>query len=192
MQLLPPIAINIPNDLACGSIHISLYISCLPCPFFPAETIIILTGLCFMADAMEILLLSFLSVVLQSTWHLTEPQVEAIVSVVFVGAMVGTVVLSPLADRWGRQPIVTITATMIAVFGVATAFCASYPAILVARFLVGVGVGGLNVPYDALSEFMPSQCRGRNLLMVNIFWTGTFSFLMNARMNELAFVGHNT
>jgi hypothetical protein len=36
--------------------------------------ILIAAGLCFAADSMEILLLSFLAVVLQSEWNLTEDQ----------------------------------------------------------------------------------------------------------------------
>jgi hypothetical protein len=99
-------------------------------------------GLCFASDAMEILLLSFLAVILQSEWGLSEGQVDSIISVVFAGAMLGTLVLSTLGDWWGRRPVFGLTAALISIFGVSTAFCTSYEQIVLARFLVGFGVGG--------------------------------------------------
>jgi putative MFS transporter len=139
----------------------------------PFQYLVVLAcGLCFAADAMEILLLSFLAVILRAEWDLTERQVDSIISVVFAGAMLGTLVLSTLGDAWGRRPVFGLTAVLISIFGVATAFCTTYEQVVLARFLVGFGVGGLTVPYDALSEFMPTSYRGTNLLSTSFFWTG--------------------
>jgi MFS family permease len=133
--------------------------------------IVLSCGLCFAADAMEILLLSFLAVILQAEWGLSEGQVDSIISVVFAGAMLGTLLLSSLGDWWGRRPVFALTAALISIFGVATAFCTTYQQVILVRFLVGFGVGGLTVPYDALSEFMPTSYRGTNLLSTSYFWT---------------------
>ncbi|MGK3751624.1 MAG: MFS family permease [Bacillariaceae sp.] len=133
--------------------------------------IILACGLCFASDAMEVLLLSFLGVILKSIWSLSEAEENSIVSVVFAGAMLGTLVLSPLGDRIGRRPVFALTAVMISVFGVLTAFCTNYPQILLARFFVGFAIGGLTVPYDALGEFMPSSYRGKRLISTSFFWT---------------------
>jgi MFS family permease len=133
-------------------------------------------GLCFMADAMEVLLLSFLAPILRSEWLLSERQMDTIISVVFAGALCGTLILSPLGDMVGRKPMFRVTAAMIALFGVLTAFCQTHGQLLAMRFLVGFGVGGLTVPFDTLSEFLPSQARGSNLLYIEFFWTvGTLS-----------------
>lgn len=119
--------------------------------------ILFAAGLCFAADAMEVLLLSFLSVILQAEWGLSETKMNTIISVVFAGAMVGTLVLSPLGDIMGRRPIFTFTAATISIFGVATALCQSYEWLLVSRFMVGFGVGGLTIPFDTLAEFVPTS-----------------------------------
>lgn len=108
--------------------------------------ILFAAGLCFAADAMEILLLSFLSVVLKVEWGLTDRQENTIISVVFAGAMVGTLILSPLGDIIGRRPVFTFTAATISVFGIVTAACQTYEWLLFSRFMVGFGVGGLTVP----------------------------------------------
>eukprot|EP00547_Thalassionema_nitzschioides_P007245 CAMPEP_0194221570 /NCGR_PEP_ID=MMETSP0156-20130528/30878_1 /TAXON_ID=33649 /ORGANISM="Thalassionema nitzschioides, Strain L26-B" /LENGTH=603 /DNA_ID=CAMNT_0038952015 /DNA_START=98 /DNA_END=1909 /DNA_ORIENTATION=- len=133
--------------------------------------ILFAAGLCFAADAMEVLLLSFLAVILKVEWSLEEHQTDTILSIVFAGAMVGTLVLSPLGDIVGRRPVFTITASMIAVFGVLTAFVPDYKTFLFVRFMVGFGVGGLTVPFDTLAEFVPTSHRGTNLLYIELFWT---------------------
>ncbi len=128
--------------------------------------ILLATGLCFMADAMEVLLLSFLSTVLKHEWNLSEREVDSIVAVVFAGALLGTLILGTAGDVWGRKPIFAVTAFLIAIAGVATAFCRNYEEFLVARFFVGFGVGGLTVPFDTLGEFLPGAARGKNLLYI--------------------------
>eukprot|EP00536_Pseudo-nitzschia_multiseries_P006125 jgi/Psemu1/192373/e_gw1.126.79.1 len=133
--------------------------------------VILACGLCFASDAMELQLLSFLKVVLKGNWGLSEARADSVVSVVFAGALLGSLLLTPLGDRWGRRPLFAIVAATISGFGVLTGFCTDFSQILVLRFLVGVGVGGLTIPYDALGEFLPSTFRGPSILCTSFFWT---------------------
>ena len=48
------------------------------------------------------------------------------------------------------------SAAIIAIFGLATAAANKYVTLLIIRFLVGVGVGGLVVPFDCVAEFVPT------------------------------------
>lgn len=107
--------------------------------------VLLAAGLCFMADSMEVLLLSFLSIVLKHDWNLSQGEMNTMISIVFAGALVGTLVLGKAGDYYGRKPIFVLTALLISVAGVATAFCHNYFQLLVARFMVGMGVGGLTV-----------------------------------------------
>jgi putative MFS transporter len=134
--------------------------------------ILIAAGLCFASHSMDILLLSFLADVLQVELDLTESQTATITSIVFVGAMIGALVLGPLTDCIGRKPVFTITSAIICVFGFATAAANSFPVLLLCRFFVGLGIGGLTVPFDTLAEFVPASHRGTNLLAIEYFWTG--------------------
>ena len=133
--------------------------------------ILVAAGLCHAADSMEVLLLSFLSVVLQAQWGLTEDQAATMTSVVFFGALLGTLVLGSLGDSIGRKPVFWATALMICVFGFATAATNNFMQLALCRFLVGFGVGGLIVPFDTLAEFVPGSHRGINLLLIDYFWT---------------------
>jgi MFS family permease len=133
--------------------------------------ILVAAGLCFASDAMEVLLLSFLAVILRVEWDLTERETDSIISVVFAGAFIGTLILGPLGDIIGRKPVFSITAGIIAVFGLGTALVPNYRWLLFARFMVGFGVGGLTVPFDTLAEFVPTSNRGKSLLYIEFFWT---------------------
>jgi MFS transporter, putative metabolite:H+ symporter len=139
--------------------------------------ILLAAGLCFAADAMEVLLLSFLTVILQAeAWGrndapLTETELNTIISSVFIGAMLGTLTLGSLGDRIGRKPVFAMTAAIICCFGFLTAACTTYWQFLLCRFAVGFGVGGLIVPFDTLAELVPLSHRGVHLLTIEYFWT---------------------
>ena len=133
--------------------------------------VLVAAGLCCAADAMEVMLLSFLSVVLQSLWELTSEQTAILTSIVFLGQFTGTLVLGPMGDRIGRRPVFLVSAIIITVFGMATAFCNTFTGLVIVRFFVGFGVGGLTVPFDILAELLPIEHRGRDLLFIDYFWT---------------------
>lgn len=79
--------------------------------------------------------------------------------------------LGPLADKWGRKPVFILAASIIACFGASTAFARNYEEVLAVMFIIGIGIGGLTVPFDTLAEFLPSEGRGTNLLLIEYFWT---------------------
>ena len=94
-------------------------------------------GLCFAADAMQVLLLSFLSEVLRLEWNLSDDETAMISSILFVGAIFGTLILGPLADKKGRKPLFLVSATVISSFGLAVSFATDYRMLLALLFLSG-------------------------------------------------------
>mmetsp|Transcript_2141 Transcript_2141/g.3869 ORF Transcript_2141/g.3869 Transcript_2141/m.3869 type:complete len:506 (-) Transcript_2141:553-2070(-) len=142
------------------------------------NTLLVIVGLCFCADSIEITLLSFLTGVLRAEWNLSATEAASITSSVFLGQVIGTLVLGPLGDRMGRRPVFFLSAFIISFFGILTATAWNVPSLLLARTLCGFGVGGINVPFDILAEFTTSEQRGTYLLGVEFFWT--FGVLMVA------------
>jgi MFS transporter, putative metabolite:H+ symporter len=128
-------------------------------------------GLCIAADTMEVILLSFLTLVLIEEWDLTHQQGSAVTSVVFIGALIGTLVLGPLADAFGRKPLFVFSTLTIAICGMLTALSRSYWVVMIFQFGVGFGVGGVVIPFDAVAEFIPNDQRGPQLLYLGYFWT---------------------
>lgn len=96
-------------------------------------------GLCFTADATEIMLLSFLSLTLQSEWGLTANQTANMTACVFAGSLVGTLTFGFMGDHYGRRPAFLLASFCISLFGVLTAFATDYASLLGIRFMVGFG-----------------------------------------------------
>jgi len=137
--------------------------------------IFIAAGLCFAADSMEVLLLSFLSIVLQAQWGWSDQEAASVTSAVFVGQSIGTLILGYFGDKIGRKPVLVVTAGIICFFGLVTAFCNTLFSLVFCRFMVGFGVGGLTVPFDTFAEFIPNSHRGSHLVTIEYWWcAGTF------------------
>lgn len=133
--------------------------------------ILVASGLCFAADGMQVILLTFLTPLLKEAWGLSNGQAAGLTSTLFAGAMLGTLILGPLADTIGRRPVFLLAATIISLAGLGTALAPNYGTVVAAIFLVGTGVGGLTVPFDILAEFLPAEGRGTNLLKIEYAWT---------------------
>jgi MFS transporter, putative metabolite:H+ symporter len=87
-----------------------------------------------------------------------------------IGEALGCVVLTPLADRYGRRPLFLWGSIFIAVFGILSAFANDYGVLLAFRAIVGFGIGGLTVPVEACAEFIPTNSRGKTLVGLGLSW----------------------
>eukprot|EP00038_Savillea_parva_P013164 m.209298 g.209298 ORF g.209298 m.209298 type:complete len:608 (-) comp24538_c0_seq1:107-1930(-) len=140
--------------------------------FGPAQyRVILVCGLCFMSDSIEIGLLSFLQHKAKDEFDLGPFREALLSSVVFVGEFIGACTLGPLADRYGRWRMSVVGAAFVGIMGLASAFANSFEILALFRCLVGVGIGGLSVPFDILAEFVPPKQRGRSLMAVEFFWS---------------------
>ena len=66
--------------------------------------ILVVTGLLYAADAIEIMILTFLLPILQDEWDLDTGEIGTIGSVIFAGMFCGTVCWSTISDKFGRKP----------------------------------------------------------------------------------------
>lgn len=65
--------------------------------------LLIMCGMSFMADAMEVSLLSFMSTCAGVDFDLNDTQIASITSVVFAGELLGSMFWGPFADKYGRR-----------------------------------------------------------------------------------------
>lgn len=126
------------------------------------------TGFAWIADAMEIMLLSYLAPAAQCAFDLTSGQVSFLSSIVFIGVAIGAWVWSPVADFYGRKRGFAITGLGTAVFSIATALAPSYWVLLAFRFCVGVGLGGVPIIFSLFAEFVPTKRRGVALVAIQV------------------------
>jgi putative MFS transporter len=129
------------------------------------------SGIGWALDAMDVGLISFVMAALATQWSLSSTELSWIGSIGFVGMALGATLGGLLADRVGRRQVFALT---LLVFGLATGAAAlswSVGALLVFRFLIGLGLGAeLPVASTLVSEYAPARLRGRLVVALEAFW----------------------
>lgn len=129
------------------------------------------SGIGWALDAMDVGLISFIIAALSVEWDLTRTETGWITSIGFLGMAVGASVGGLLADRLGRRQVFALT---LLVYGIATgasALVGGVAALLVLRFVVGLGLGSeLPVASTYVSELAPARIRGRMVVVLEAFW----------------------
>ncbi|KAM9055756.1 synaptic vesicle 2-related protein isoform 3-T3 [Megaptera novaeangliae] len=126
----------------------------------------VLTGLAWMADAMEMMILSILAPQLHCEWRLPSWQVALLTSVVFVGMMSSSTLWGNISDQYGRKTGLKISALWTLYYGILSALAPVYGWILVLRGLVGFGIGGVPQSVTLYAEFLPMKARAKCILLI--------------------------
>lgn len=133
--------------------------------------ILIATGVGWLFDSMDVGLVSFVMPALQKDWGLSPTDLGLIGSIGMVGMAMGAALSGMLADKYGRRKVILFT---LVLFGLATGLAGlagSLTTMLLARFLVGLGLGGeLPVASTLVSEISPLSVRGRFVVLLESFW----------------------
>ncbi|XP_047447878.1 synaptic vesicle 2-related protein [Mugil cephalus] len=130
----------------------------------------ILTGLSWMADAMEMMILSILAPQLHCEWRLPSLEVALLTSAVFIGMMISSSLWGNIADKYGRKTGLKMSVLWTMFYGLMSAFAPIYGWILVLRALVGFGIGGAPQSVTLYAEFLPMKSRATCILLIEIFW----------------------
>jgi SP family sugar:H+ symporter-like MFS transporter len=84
------------------------------------------------------------------------------VASMLLGSAIGALVAGPLADRWGRKPLLLVTAVGFAVSAAGSGWADSTAVFVAYRLIGGAAVGGASVLAPAyISEVAPAHVRGR-------------------------------
>ncbi|XP_012704812.2 synaptic vesicle 2-related protein [Fundulus heteroclitus] len=130
----------------------------------------ILTGLAWIGDAMEMMILSILGPQLHCEWRLPSYQVALITSVVFIGMGLSSSAWGNVTDKYGRKVGLTVCMSWALYYGLLSAFSPVYGWLLVLRGLVGFGIGGAPQSVTLYSEFLPVKARGICIMLIAAFW----------------------
>ena len=133
--------------------------------------LLITSGLGWMFDAMDVLLIGFLVTPITKEFALAPAQVGLVASAGFVGMFLGAAISGRLADRYGRRLIFQGTLVLFSVGAVLSALAPTFETLLAARVIAGLGLGGeLPVVATLVSEFSPRAQRGRMIVLLESFW----------------------
>jgi len=133
--------------------------------------LLVTSGLGWMFDAMDVLLIGFLVAPITKEFALAPAQVGLVASAGFVGMFLGAAISGRLADRYGRRLIFQATLVVFSVGAVLSALAPTFETLLAARVIAGLGLGGeLPVVATLVSEFSPRALRGRMIVLLESFW----------------------
>jgi MFS transporter, putative metabolite:H+ symporter len=122
-------------------------------------------------DAFNALSIAFVLPILVPLWHITAPEIGLMIGASYVGQIIGALAFSWAAERYGRVPCAAAATAIYAVMSLACAGAWSFSALLVCRFVQGIGVGG-EMPVAAvyISELSKARGRGRFFMLYEMIF----------------------
>jgi putative MFS transporter len=131
----------------------------------------VIVGIATFFDAYTVLAIAFAMPQLVSEWKLSATEVGLIISAGYVGQLFGAVIFGSLAERIGRLRTLFITIVLFVAMDISCLFAWSGTAMILFRFLQGVGTGG-EVPVASayVNEFIGAEKRGRFFLLYEVIF----------------------
>jgi MFS transporter, PHS family, inorganic phosphate transporter len=132
-----------------------------PTSRFHRRTVVI-SGVGFFTDAYDLFVIGTAAALVAVQWHLSTIQTSWVTGAAILGAFVGAFTFGRVADVIGRKKVYVTVAVVMIVGAVASAVAPDFLLLVVARIILGLGIGG-DYPVSAvfMSEYSNRQDRGR-------------------------------
>lgn len=118
-------------------------------------------------DGLDLQIVGYLGPALAQAWHLTPAELGRIFSAGLLGMMAGLLACGPLADRFGRRPVIALSMAVLGIATILTAAASSPMQLLACRLVAGLGLGGTLPNALALTgDFCPQRWRARLLTLM--------------------------
>jgi PHS family inorganic phosphate transporter-like MFS transporter len=123
---------------------------------------VLISGMGFFTDAYDLFVIATVAVLVKTQWHLSTTQTSWVTGSAILAAFIGALVFGRIADVFGRKVIYTLVALIMIVGAIASALAPGFLFLVVARFVLGLGIGG-DYPVSAvlMSEYANRRDRGR-------------------------------
>src|SRR5579872_5953221 len=128
---------------------------------------VLISGMGFFTDAYDLFVIATVAALVKTQWHLTTTQTSWVTGSAILAAFFGALVFGRIADVIGRKTIYIVVALIMIVGAVASALAPGFLFLVIARFVLGLGIGG-DYPVSAvlMSEYANRKDRGRMVGLV--------------------------
>ncbi|WP_047690885.1 MFS transporter [Kocuria sp. ZOR0020] len=133
----------------------------------------LVVGLCGLLNALDgydVLSMAFTGSAVSQEFGLTGSELGVLLSAGLVGMAVGSLVIGPLADRYGRRPLLIVSLIINGVGMGLSSMVSSHWELAAYRVLTGIGVGGILACTAVIaSEYANNKRRG---IAISVFTAG--------------------
>jgi AAHS family 4-hydroxybenzoate transporter-like MFS transporter len=118
--------------------------------------------LLMLLEGFDFIGIAYIAPSLIKEWHMNPATFGTIVSVGFVGVMIGNVLLGILGDRIGRKKAIVVSVLIFGLLTLVTTMANSPNVLMLLRFLAGIGLGGtLPLAMVLVDEYAPKKSRSK-------------------------------
>lgn len=129
--------------------------------------------ICFLLnaiDGMDIVIMSYIAPELKKAWSLSPEALGTVFSASLAGMAVGGLFIAPLADKFGRRPLIIALLSVITVTMLISSQAGNVTELIVLRTLIGMSVGAFLASVTTMAaDFAPP---GRQAFVVAIAISG--------------------
>lgn len=123
-----------------------------------------------MIDGFDVLVMSFAAPALSAEWHVPPIQLGYLLSAGLFGMAIGSVFLTPFADRIGRRRLTLLCLAIISLGMILSIVTVDVAQLIACRVFTGLGIGGMIANLSVIvSEYSSDKRRG---LAMGIFSAG--------------------
>jgi MFS transporter, AAHS family, 4-hydroxybenzoate transporter len=132
-------------------------------------------------DGFDTQAIGYVAPAIIKSWAVPKATLGPVFSAGLFGSLLGALMFGPLADRFGRKPMLLVCTLVFGIGALASSMAHSVDALLTLRFVTGLGMGGaMPIGISLTSEYMPKRVRAT---MVTITYCG---FSLGAALGGVA------
>ncbi|MBF5005200.1 MFS transporter [Diaphorobacter sp. NR2-3-3-1] len=145
------------------------------------KTIIFLVVCGVLFDVFEQNAVGLVGPLLREQWGLSGADIGFLNTITFIAAAIGRLGSGYCADRFGRRFMLNVNLGLFTLGAIACALAPNYAFLAVARFVVGLGLGGeITTAVTMLAEFCSARFRGTAVGLINVGGGGLGNMLAPA------------
>jgi MFS transporter, putative metabolite:H+ symporter len=122
-------------------------------------------------DAFDALSIAFVLPVLRPLWQLSDAEIGWLIASSYIGQVIGALLFSHLADRFGRIRVAVGAVALMSVVGLLCALADNVTVLFACRLVQGIGIGGeMPVAAAYIGELSSAARRGRFFLLYEMIF----------------------